>query len=317
MNAILLGIEDQIGTIVMVLAYLGYAVWEAARKKRAQQGQLTGEQLAAQVGELTAQAESVGQNMALDPAFRSSVGIVWSEVLIPKLRALQGWASGLGADADLTTLHNIERRAGMLTNLMQSLLRHAQREDGWVGMVLYVSLDELRQEVQSRFSAYPNLDVLGAHELTRGVMQHVYAAWAPTLFGDVATAALDPASAREALRSLEQMPSSHIGRPGEPPDHLRGLVLAQVLGEHFRVPIPDGAYVLTTPMGRGIRLPANVLIEDIEPIVKRLAQGHLAALGGRSLAQLAGKPLAERAPLVKVPAPRPAPVRAPAPTSCT
>jgi hypothetical protein len=118
--------------------------------------------------------------------------------------------------------------------------------------------------------------------IDRSTLQHMYAAWAPTLFGDVASAMLDPEPVRAELHGLETG-RGWISPPAEPPDFLRGVAMAAALQVPFRGHAPDDELLITSSLGHQFAMPEAVLREDIHQLATLLARRRWAALGNRTL----------------------------------
>ncbi len=297
---VIAGMDETVFNIVVtVVVYVAYIAFEAAKRKR-EGGPSIADELV-QIEALHQLIETRARQLAHHTGWQRVVAPVWNNVLAPKVGGLYGWAQRLAVEDDGTGGWQLAHRREQLAWLREQLDELAGAAHGeapvWLGSALYIALDELSGEVTAAFPAYPDPDIVLRGITDREELQHLYAAWAATLFGDVATAVLDKSTARGALRQIEAMPGSHEAHEaGQPPDWVRGVALAYVLGVPFRSQAPDGEIVGRSSMETRFGLPASIVEEDITALCRRLVQRPYAALGGHTLLALVDSVAHHRVP---------------------
>ncbi len=304
--------DSIINIVIAAVFYVGYSLWEAYQKRQ-ESGPGLGDEIA-EIREFIQHLETRAQQLAHYGTWRRVSGPLWIHILMPKAQGLLGYAHRLGETDPDGAGWKLAHRREQLEWLADQLDDLARSEHGeippWVGSALYIALDELSGEVGSAFTAYPDADILARGVANRADLQHLYAAWAPTLFPDIATAVLDETSAREALGYIETTMGAHEAlEAGEPPEWVRGAVIAQVLGQKFRGHAPSGELIIRSSSGQRFALPEEIVAEDLAEITRRLHRRGYASLGGRTLETVRDSSVA-RAPQ---PQPQPTPKAAPAP----
>lgn len=283
------GLDDWLWVLIAVGTVI-YQVVEARNKNTEDDGPSAADELAATEA-LAAEVATGAQRLGSTQAWRGPIGPVWLHVLSPKVDALLGFARKLPEANNPQLVWSASYRRQRLEWLMEQLASGAQGGSSglWIGSALMNALDEIEDEVGTLFQVHADPDLVSAGgQLTRESLQHLYAAWGGVLFADVATAALDPAAARDAMRAVEVSKEAHVAQPGSPPDYLRAVAIGAVLSEPFRGHLPDGELIIQTTYGTRFALPAPPMVEDITALAVAIAARQFGALGGKSVVQLGG-----------------------------
>ena len=283
--------------IVIILIVVSY-LWDFIVKKL-RAGEATAEDEVSLADEyvaceaLVSRVEEQSEGLAATRAWRNAVGAIYTKVLMPKAYGLVQYVQMAQAAGNTSVGWSIHHRRLTLTRLADALEGYCLASEmgstasTYVGSELYATLDELRSEVGGLFPVYPNPDVVLAVDLPREALEHLYAAWGPAIFADVATAILDRETAEVFLARIESDQNALYAPYGQPPSYVRGQVIARAMGQDFRGSQGTGDLYVTASTGERFVLPAELVVEDVLAHARRMVRRRWSALENCTLRAIA------------------------------